>query len=67
MTRKELNRIRSQVNTVKTGYCNFSNLPYKEKAKYIEIGSNYGVYGWNWTAYLNTNNSILIIDGYRNF
>lgn len=67
MTRKELNRIRGQVNTVKSGYCSFSNLPYIEKEKYICIGSNYGIYGWNWSVYLNTKDSILIIDGYRNY
>ena len=67
MTRKELNRIKNNVKTVITGYCKYSNLPYKEKQHYIEIGTNYGVYGWNWTAYLNTEDSILIIDGYRNY
>lgn len=67
MTRNELNSIRSQVNTVKSGYCFYSNLPYEEKEKYICIGSNYGIYGWNWSAYLDTNNSVLIIDGYRNY
>lgn len=67
MTRKELNRIKNNVKIIKTGYCEYNNLPYEEKQRYVEIGTNYGVYGWNWTAYLNTNDSILIIDGYRNF
>lgn len=82
MTRKELKRwiettqfttemqqnqgIRVNELVIKKGYCCYQNLPSEEKEYCIEIGSNSGVYGWNWAAYYNYMENILYIDGYRN-
>lgn len=67
ITRTTLNYYKSIANKVVSGYCSYSNLPYEEKSKYIEIGSNYGIYGWNYTAYWDAKNLTLIVDGYRNY
>lgn len=39
-----------------------------EKSKYdlLKLGSNSGVYGWNWTAYLDTDTNTLYVSNYRN-
>lgn len=52
-------------------YCQSKNIvnELQEKGfKIIEFGYNYGVYGWNYTAYMIIDprvTNILIIDGYR--
>lgn len=36
--------------------------------QFIKIGSNSGVYGWNWSAYKKINNPYTrYVQGYRNF
>lgn len=67
LTRKDLKRWKSIASNYKCGYCEYKNLPYDEKQKFIELGYNCGVYGWNWTLYYNAEDDLLICDGYRNF
>lgn len=66
ITRTTLNQYKAKADTIIKGYCKYSNLPWNEKVDFMEIGSNYGIYGWNYTAYWNPFNKTLIIDGYRN-
>ena len=73
MTRKELNRIANEIVThggrVIKGYCCLQD--FRVARNYhdpvIEIGTNTGVYGWNWTVYYSPDYNILFVDGYRNF
>ena len=65
MTIKELKRAYDSCDHCKVGYC-----CYQEDGlstyKMIELGSNRGVYGWNWTAYVYPYTSTLYISCYRN-
>ena len=45
---------------IRAGYC---ELQYSTKFA-IELGHNYGIYGWNWTAY--EFDTCIICTGYRN-
>lgn len=67
MTRKELNEIKRWCECygwkIRTGYCCHQD----SNDTLIKIGTNFGVYGWNWDAYIAPNAKILFIDGYRNF
>ena len=65
MTVKELYRIYQAVEHCKRGYCceYEANVP---KHELIKLGSNSGVYGWNWTAYLEASTNTLYISNYRN-
>lgn len=67
MTRNELKRWITASDKYIAGYCKYSNLPYEEKKNFREIGTNSGIYGWNWTAYHNVMTDTLIVDGYRNY
>lgn len=72
MTRRELNLVKESVSwiggTIKTGYCCLQDFRVDHPdLQFIEIGTNLGVYGWNWTAYYSPNYNVLFIDGYRNF
>ena len=68
MTRKELKMWEASAKHVKKGYCEYSNLPWDRKQKYVLIGTNSGTFGWNWSAYFSTEeDNTLIIDGYRNY
>lgn len=44
-------------------YTGYANLQHLTKFA-IELGYNYGVYGWNWTAY--SFPDFILITGYRN-
>ena len=60
LKRKDLYNLNGRVYRV--GYCGAQNLlAYTD----CEIGSNSGVYGWNWTAYKPAHD-IVICTGYRN-
>lgn len=68
MTRKEMNTVVAGLQLlhgfkVKKGYC----CHQESKELLIALGSNYGIYGWNWTLYLDIYNKVVYIDGYRNF
>lgn len=47
-----------------TGYCTLQNLIRSDLV--TVLGSNSGVYGWNWTAYLVKGTNTVILDSYRN-
>lgn len=69
MTRKELKRFTATCKEVKKGYCCLQNDEYSkwdEKSVKV-IGTNSGVYGWNWTLYYIPATDTAYIDGYRNF
>ena len=38
----------------------------KSKYDLLKLGSNSGVYGWNWSAYLDPETNTLYISCYRN-
>lgn len=65
MTVKELFRIYQQTTHCKRGYCCYQD-DNKSKFDLVELGYNTGVYGWNWTAYLDTETDTLYISNYRN-
>lgn len=58
MTRKELYRFGGRV--LRVGYCDLAEL----LRGVDKIGSNGGVYGWNWSAY--NLGGVVICTGYRN-
>lgn len=65
MTNKELFRIYQGVDHFRRGYC----CEYQAKTpkhELIFLGSNSGVYGWNWSAYLETSTNTLYVSNYRN-
>ncbi len=64
-TIKDLTRWYNSAEHCKTGYCCVQN-DGKSKYDMMELGYNRGVYGWNWTAYLDTKTSTLYVDCYRN-
>lgn len=68
MTRKELHQFASfnNVKKVIAGYGCYKNLPSDEKEKFVFVGSNSGIYGWNWSAYFNPKKQELRLDSYRN-
>ena len=59
MTVKELFRIYQGVEHCKIGYCCYQD-DNKSKYDLLELGYNRGVYGWNWTAYLDTKQILCI-------
>ncbi len=67
MTRKELQAFYDTTRHCKIGYCCYQNdgLSRISDEMYI-LGHNYGVYGWNWTAYLYAPTNTLYISNYRN-
>lgn len=65
MTVKELYRIYQGVEHCQVGYCCYQDAGIS-KYDLLELGYNRGVYGWNWTAYLDTKTDTLYISAYRN-
>ncbi|MBP5412880.1 MAG: hypothetical protein J6Y47_06480 [Bacteroidales bacterium] len=51
--------------TYKHGYCCYQN-DNISKWDMIELGSNSGIYGWNWTLYYSPTNNTYYCDSYRN-
>ena len=45
------------------GYCVLQDY----RVNGIKLGSNHGLYGWNWTLYVYPQNNIIYCHGYRNF
>lgn len=70
MTRADLNRIHRDADKKGsrwvTGYCKFYDDDV-DKYSMIELGTNRGMYGWNWTLYYCKENDTFYVDGYRNF
>lgn len=65
MTVKELWNIYTQCAHCKRGYCCYQE-DNKSTWELKELGHNSGVYGWNWTAFLDTETDTLYISNYRN-
>lgn len=66
MTRKELNEFLAGCDKVVKGYCCYQDAGLS-KWDLKEIGYNHGVYGWNWTLYLDTKTNTAYVSGYRNY
>ena len=64
-TNKDLWRWYQAFEHCKTGYCCYQD-DEKSKWEFLELGYNSGVYGWNWTAYADTETDTLYISCYRN-
>lgn len=69
LTRKQAEQITRSSAVYGPGYC--SEQDYCKSrgiSRYdlIVIGSNHGLYGWNWTLYRNPANGDYIISSYRN-
>lgn len=65
MTRLVLTRIYNQVQHCKVGYCcQYSS--GKSEYDLVELGFNHGLYGWNWTAFLDPETDTLYVSCYRN-
>ena len=63
MTRKEMKAFINTCANVVKGYCSH----YNAKDELKTIGTNYGVYGWNWTLYYEPTTDTAYVDGYRNY
>lgn len=64
-TIKDLKRWHDAFDHCKTGYCCVQD-DHKSKWDMVKLGTNSGVYGWNWTAYGDPETSTLYVDCYRN-
>lgn len=60
LTRKDLQHFK----VLDTGYCTVQNLIRTELVEMI--GTNCGIYGWNWSAYRVKGTNCVILDSYRN-
>ena len=64
-TIKDLARWYRNVEHCKVGYCCYQDAG-KSRYDMKELGYNSGVYGWNWTAYLDTETDTMYVSCYRN-
>ena len=64
-TIKDLRAAYDRCDHCKVGYCCYQDAGVS-KYDLIELGYNSGVYGWNWTAYLDPKTSTLYVSCYRN-
>lgn len=64
-TIKDLKRWYQNATHCRVGYC-CEQESGKRKSELVELGYNAGVYGWNWTAYLDALTDTLYISSYRN-
>lgn len=64
-TNKDLKRWYDMADHCKRGYVCYQE-DNKSKYDLIELGFNRGVYGWNWTAYLDPTTYTLYVSDYRN-
>lgn len=65
VTRKDLHRWYMNATHCKVGYCCYQDAGVS-RAALVELGHNAGVYGWNWTAYLEPSTDTLFVSCYRN-
>lgn len=64
-TVKDLKRWYDVFEHCKVGYaCEYE--AEKDKSKLVKLGRNSGVYGWNWTAYVDFETSTMYVSCYRN-
>lgn len=64
-TIKDLKRWYDSAAHCKTGYC-CEQSANVNKYDLTKLGYNAGVYGWNWTAYLERESNTLYVSYYRN-
>lgn len=64
-TNKDLRNWYYSADHCEIGYTCEYNAP-RGKDSLLKLGYNSGVYGWNWTAYLDTAENKLYISCYRN-
>ena len=68
LNRNDLKRYISYANAtgrqIKKGYCCHYDRS-DDAGQLLELGYNSGVYGWNWSLYMD--DKTLYIDGYRNY
>lgn len=64
VTRKEASRITYGYKVI-TGYCCYQDLNLSQM-DLIRIGENCGIYGWNWSLFLDPKTGIFFCSGYRN-
>lgn len=65
LTIKDLERHYYNHKHFRRGYCYYQDYG-KSKYDLIELGYNRGVYGWNWTLYLDAETDTLYCSAYRN-
>ena len=65
-TIKDLKRWYNYYEHCVTGYCCEQNIPGKSKHDLVKLGYNAGVYGWNWTAYADSETDTMYVSYYRN-
>lgn len=65
LTIKDLERHYYSHKHFKRGYCCYQDCN-KSKYDLVELGFNRGIYGWNWTLYLDTDTDTLYCSCYRN-
>lgn len=64
-TTKDLKRWYDCFDHCKVGYCCWQDAG-KSRYDLVKLGSNSGVYGWNWTAYADNETDTIFVDCYRN-
>ena len=65
MTVKDLVRVYNSHDHFKRGYCCYQD-DNISKWDLLELGFNHGVYGWNWTCYLDVKTDTIYVSCYRN-
>lgn len=65
LTRKDLAYYYRVFKHCKIGYCCYQD-DNKSRWELREIGYNSGIYGWNWTLFVDDENDTLYISCYRN-
>lgn len=66
LTRKDLQRYKEYARLTDREIVKGYGCHYQSKSEnLLELGYNSGIYGWNWTLYLDDGH--LYIDGYRNY
>lgn len=64
-TIKDLKRWYESFTHCKVGYCCWQDAG-KSRWDMLKLGSNAGVYGWNWSVYADTATDTIYVDCYRN-
>lgn len=72
MTKYELHNLRTEVKIFhqnlkwKEGYCCYEEDGCSRNSL-LELGTNRGLYGWNWTLYFSDETMTFYVSGYRNY
>ena len=64
-TVKDLKRWYDSCEHCKIGYC-CEYSASKDRTQLLKMGTNWGVYGWNWSTYYDDNTDTLYVSYYRN-